>query len=216
MGHMIREQLEYARSWKKETRDRRRSEWILANGPCRLCGKDTGLQVDHVDPKQKTCDVADLWLRSKEMRDQELAKCQVLCISCHKQKTDIGRRVAAEKRRGKKVERVRSPAEWVELTCVRCSNPFKKRAAKERFISKTRVNGPFCSFVCRSVNSASERWKKYALDPATEERYAKMRNMGIAGIAVSHIARQLNARPSIVKRVLDEAGIPREKRRKNV
>lgn len=63
----------------------RRRQWIAENGPCRQCGTWERLEVDHIDPSTKVD--SHIWSWTKARRDVELAKCQVLCFECHKQKT---------------------------------------------------------------------------------------------------------------------------------
>jgi 5-methylcytosine-specific restriction endonuclease McrA len=77
------DQREYQRRWRAQ----RRHEWIEANGPCAKCGGTEDLEVDHVDPASKAIPIAAIWSRSEAVRGDELAKCQVLCRSCHKAKT---------------------------------------------------------------------------------------------------------------------------------
>lgn len=43
------------------------------------------LQVDHKDRSQKLSH--KVWSWSEERRNEELAKCQILCAECHKKKT---------------------------------------------------------------------------------------------------------------------------------
>lgn len=74
-------QLAYQNAWLK----RRRLEWLKANGPCRSCGAPDNLEVDHVDPATKTSH--RIWSLTKAKRELELAKCQPLCRSCHREKT---------------------------------------------------------------------------------------------------------------------------------
>lgn len=75
--------LNYQRNWMRN----RRQQWINENGPCKHCGSWESLEVDHIDPKLKTMHAAALWSRRQEVRDKELANCQVLCKSCHLKKT---------------------------------------------------------------------------------------------------------------------------------
>jgi 5-methylcytosine-specific restriction endonuclease McrA len=74
---------EYQRNWMKQ----RRLEWVNANGPCKSCGSDENLEVDHIDPSLKRNHVSRLWSCRVEVREKELAKCQVLCYNCHLKKT---------------------------------------------------------------------------------------------------------------------------------
>lgn len=78
---------QYGREYNRTTKAARRREWIEANGPCRRCGSADRLEVDHVDPKLKSIEITDLWLRRREIREIELSKCQVLCERCHQEKT---------------------------------------------------------------------------------------------------------------------------------
>lgn len=64
----------------------RRTLWLEANGPCVECGGSEGLELDHKDPNEKTDH--RIWSWTKERRDAELAKCQVLCKKCHREKTN--------------------------------------------------------------------------------------------------------------------------------
>lgn len=74
---------QYQRDWLQD----RRKSWISENGPCQVCGSWDSLEIDHIDPTQKEYKISTIWSRSKEVRDKELAKCQVLCKSCHLKKT---------------------------------------------------------------------------------------------------------------------------------
>lgn len=83
---------ERAKRFKRARNYRRRRnmrlEWIAANGPCRHCGSTERLEIDHIDPSTKQYKPNTLWKHcSKAIRDMELAKCQVLCHSCHWDKT---------------------------------------------------------------------------------------------------------------------------------
>ncbi len=74
-------QQEYQRQWLKN----RRKKWIDKNGPCKLCGSDINLEVDHKDRSIKVDH--KVWSWSLERADKELKKCQVLCKKCHRKKT---------------------------------------------------------------------------------------------------------------------------------
>lgn len=76
---------EVQRAYQREWMKRRRDEWIAQNGPCAQCGSQDRLQVDHLDPALKLSH--RVWSWAKEKREAELAKCQVLCCSCHHAKT---------------------------------------------------------------------------------------------------------------------------------
>jgi len=79
----------YAREWHKNVGGAaRRSAWIEENGPCIKCGSSDKLEVDHIDPNEKVFNPTYVWRLCKEAREVELAKCQVLCHSCHVEKTN--------------------------------------------------------------------------------------------------------------------------------
>jgi hypothetical protein len=75
------------REYQKKWVDKRRRQWIDANGPCNLCGSKEKLEVDHIDRTTKEHNPRQLWSRKASVRDAELKKCQVLCEECHKNKT---------------------------------------------------------------------------------------------------------------------------------
>lgn len=73
-------QREYQRQWIAA----RRAAW-LAGKSCATCGATDNLEVDHIDPLKKV--THRVWSWSEKRRQAELAKCQVLCTSCHLDKT---------------------------------------------------------------------------------------------------------------------------------
>ena len=75
---------ELQRKYQREWRASRRAEW-LADKSCVICGTTEDLQVDHIDPSQKVDH--NVWSWSLARREEELAKCQVLCWPHHKEKT---------------------------------------------------------------------------------------------------------------------------------
>ena len=64
---------------------RKRREAFFADKSCVKCGSRKEMQLDHKDPDQKVSH--RIWSWSKERRDAEIAKCQVLCYECHLDKT---------------------------------------------------------------------------------------------------------------------------------
>lgn len=86
MGYVDREkQRAYQRAWLAA----RKAAWIAEHGPCARCGSAKKLEVDHIDPSTKVSH--SVWSWSKERREAELAKCQVLCGKCHKAKSRAAR-----------------------------------------------------------------------------------------------------------------------------
>jgi hypothetical protein len=76
---------EYLQKYQPNWLNRRREEWLAANGPCRQCRSWERLEVDHIDRAEKV--THRVWSWSKPRREAELAKCQVLCGDCHRAKT---------------------------------------------------------------------------------------------------------------------------------
>lgn len=65
--------------------------WILQHGPCVRCGSWDFLTLDHIDknskdPRIKGKGTSAIWLWGEYARNLELRKCQILCITCHRQK----------------------------------------------------------------------------------------------------------------------------------
>lgn len=77
---------EYQRAWIKQ----RREDWIKSQGSrCAECGSADGpFDIDHIDPTTKEIAIRELWSRTQKIRDAELAKCQLLCETCHQIKTN--------------------------------------------------------------------------------------------------------------------------------
>lgn len=75
-----------------EVRRERRDAWLAENGPCARCGSSDRLEVDHVDPATKDPLLVphsnNLWAWSEIRRAIELAKCQPLCATCHREKSN--------------------------------------------------------------------------------------------------------------------------------
>lgn len=70
-----------------------RKKWFTENGPCKKCGSEESLELDHINPEEKVAHT--VWSWTPMRRELELAKCQVLCRKCHREKTsgrqEIGR-----------------------------------------------------------------------------------------------------------------------------
>lgn len=55
---------------------------------CAKCGAANELEIDHIDPTQKTFTLGGKgWNIKKELFDKEVDKCQLLCKDCHNDKT---------------------------------------------------------------------------------------------------------------------------------
>ncbi len=77
----LERQREYQRRWMRQ----RRADFF-AGKCCVDCGSTMALELDHLDPSQKN--THRIWSFSKKRRDAELQLCQVLCVRCHRKKTN--------------------------------------------------------------------------------------------------------------------------------
>ena len=77
----------HQREYKNRIRLERRTTWVEKHSPCAFCGSRDALEIDHIDPASKTIIITDIWMRRRSVRDAELAKCQILCRTCHITKT---------------------------------------------------------------------------------------------------------------------------------
>ena len=82
-------QREYQRLWVKGRRAA-----FFADKACAKCGSTDRLELDHINPAEKTSH--RIWSWSWKRILAEASKCQVLCADCHQQKTYEQRPVKAE------------------------------------------------------------------------------------------------------------------------
>lgn len=68
---------------------RRQTIYKQFGGKCIKCGSTERLEFDHVDPTTKIASISRMWTASSERLQAELAKCQLLCYDCHRQKTAL-------------------------------------------------------------------------------------------------------------------------------
>lgn len=55
---------------------------------CVMCGELENLQLDHIDPETKLFTIGKRWMCAEEKFWAEVQKCQLLCVPCHKVKTE--------------------------------------------------------------------------------------------------------------------------------
>ena len=83
-------QREYQRKYQREKYQRFRAEILQRlGGQCVVCQSTENLYVDHIVASSKKYEVKVLYSRRKEVRETELAKCQLLCQRCHEFKTQV-------------------------------------------------------------------------------------------------------------------------------
>ena len=68
---------------RKRYHDRMQKAIEILGGKCVWCGETSGLEFDHVDPKQKDFTISDLWTKPIEVFMLEVNKCRLLCSTCH-------------------------------------------------------------------------------------------------------------------------------------
>ena len=56
-------------------------------GECSKCKSTVDLQIDHIDPQTKSFEISSAWSSPSKFQS-ELIKCQLLCETCHKLKTN--------------------------------------------------------------------------------------------------------------------------------
>ena len=82
---------------------------IMLGGSCVVCGATEGLQIDHLDPDQKSFTLGKLWSASQERFLDELSKCQLLCDDCHKVKTLTFDQEKIQAKQGKSIKKNTRP-----------------------------------------------------------------------------------------------------------
>jgi hypothetical protein len=65
----------------KRLRIQTRRQNYLKLHPCKNCGSTDNLEIHHIDPELKVAHDVFGWGRAR--REEELAKCDVLCHNCH-------------------------------------------------------------------------------------------------------------------------------------
>lgn len=79
---------DYQRNYMRNRYHKIRQQAIKdLGGACVDCGAADDLQFDHKDKKKKELSLSRINSLSKEKLQKELAKCQLLCRKCHKDKT---------------------------------------------------------------------------------------------------------------------------------
>lgn len=82
----------------KERWDTRRKAGIeKLGGKCVKCGATERLDFDHVDPSTKSFTIGRKTSCSEKLFEEELAKCQLLCKTCHEEKSLTDRETVSAK-----------------------------------------------------------------------------------------------------------------------
>lgn len=111
-----KKQLEYQKNWM-----RKRREEHFKDKHCVKCGSIEKLELDHINPEEKISH--NIWSWSKERREVELKKCQILCNKCHEEKTNKPRRKLTDE----------------EITIIRKSDESHRKLGKKFNIHYTQI-----------------------------------------------------------------------------
>jgi hypothetical protein len=79
--------LEVNKAVRAQRTENRAKAITTRGGRCIACGSTANLEFHHRNRKEKETQIATLWSRSEEFRENELAKCDLLCTECHKTET---------------------------------------------------------------------------------------------------------------------------------
>ena len=85
--------LEETRRYHRDRCRRLRLEYVaLLGGKCK-CGAEDNLHFDHINPATKSFTIGDKITKPRGEILEEIKKCQLLCASCHSDKTisDLGK-----------------------------------------------------------------------------------------------------------------------------
>ena len=82
---------EYMRIYMAARYYKRRAHYISAlGGECAKCGSLDPLEFDHIDREDKEYEIGKILATgSKKKVEAEMAKCQLLCTPCHKEKSRL-------------------------------------------------------------------------------------------------------------------------------
>ena len=83
----------------KNYRKNKEKVWMALGNKCARCGCKYDLQIDHIDPFTKKFDVTRKLSSKLGPLWEEIYKCQLLCKSCHKEKTKEDQKSIQKKRR---------------------------------------------------------------------------------------------------------------------
>ena len=84
MGYTGEQKREYQRKWMLARREKA-IEYL--GGCCVTCGNVEELEFDHVVRELKVHNISQIMSRKWELLQEELDKCQLLCVECHMEKT---------------------------------------------------------------------------------------------------------------------------------
>jgi hypothetical protein len=77
---------EYIREYRKKRKDFAIEQ---LGGQCAICENKENLEFDHINPETKFNTISNMWTSNIELFLEELNKCQLLCHTCHLEKSQV-------------------------------------------------------------------------------------------------------------------------------
>jgi len=124
--------------------------------PCLICNGSfppCAMDFNHLDHSTKICNIAQLYGKSKERIDAEIAKCELICANCHRDKTQSeGHLIPTSKNRKYKSEIVDTTIQPNDITkfCNKCS---LTKHENDFTLLKKGVRHTYCRKCLRSYNN---------------------------------------------------------------
>lgn len=130
---------EKAREYQREWLRQRRKD-MLTGKSCVRCGTFDDLEFDHIDPTTKDPKLRNssgiVWSWSKVRLMKELAKCQVLCGTCHQAKTNVDRGQGL-------VHGSRNGYDYYRCRCQPCTTASTQKVNEYRWRTGKRIKGQY-------------------------------------------------------------------------
>ena len=126
---------EYHREYQRKRYSQRRNAAIISLGGCCIkCGSQDDLQFDHVDPSTKSLEVGRMFSKySQSAIDEEMEKCCLLCIGCHRSKSAIEATGQPAWNKGTRKEHGSYYGVYtLKCQCLKCSKYKEDRLSKRR------------------------------------------------------------------------------------
>ena len=157
----------------------RRKEAIkFLGGKCQICGSIKNLELDHINPKTKSFNIAKLWSISTERFWKEVKKCQLLCRPHHSEKTliDLGQ-ISAKGTHGTLSSRR-------YCNCRKCKDALNEWARKKYGFGLRKVAGHGSISMYGYHRCRCEKCRQFNTERARIRR-AKIKGLELAGTATS-------------------------------
>ncbi len=111
----------------------------MLGGKCVKCESVENLQFNHIDPNTKSFAIGKLLNFPKQVVSDELKKCQLLCKSCHNDKTIINKDGFDKKARGEKVSSSKLTEEMVRDIRIRLATESTVQIARDLGLNRNTI-----------------------------------------------------------------------------